>query len=116
MEMVRPFPAQAVAVCMLAANGVQNGAQPLLCMPVPETRPVTAPHIDQWRVFLQQCPDCGEVHGKSGTPDHHVYRYTDAAPEDLVSVDRGRFFRPLFRFLFCFFFFCVHVWTMEAET
>merc|ERR1719460_2422097 len=68
----------------MLTNGVQSGAQPLLCMPVPETRPVTAPHIDQWRVFLQQCPDCGEVHGKSGTPDHHVYRYADAAPDDLV--------------------------------
>ena len=48
---------------------------------------VAAPHIDQWRVYLQQCPDCGEVHGKSGQPDHHV-----SGPDGALVPIHGRAF------------------------
>ncbi|CAE7861237.1 LNX2, partial [Symbiodinium microadriaticum] len=46
--------------------------------------------LDLWRVHLEQCPDCGHVHGSQGAgkfatvrPERHIYEYTQAVPDDL---------------------------------
>jgi len=51
--------------------------------------------FDLWRVHLEQCPECGRVHGASagcgaagsgaaGRPERHIYEYTCGISEDLM--------------------------------
>ncbi|CAE8697433.1 unnamed protein product, partial [Polarella glacialis] len=57
--------------------------------------------LDLWRVHLEQCPDCGHVHGQSrgvvgpnpSRPERHIYEYTQGVPEDLCCALCGEVFQ-----------------------
>eukprot|EP00929_Paragymnodinium_shiwhaense_P041508 TRINITY_DN21549_c0_g1_i1.p1 TRINITY_DN21549_c0_g1~~TRINITY_DN21549_c0_g1_i1.p1 ORF type:complete len:643 (-),score=111.84 TRINITY_DN21549_c0_g1_i1:444-2372(-) len=44
--------------------------------------------LDLWRVNLDQCPECGRVHGHGAggalRPDRHIFVYVEAAAEELM--------------------------------
>lgn len=52
--------------------------------------------LDLWRVHLDQCPECGRVHGGHlgsatvpgtlGRPERHVYEYTQGVSEDIMCL------------------------------
>ncbi|CAK0842928.1 unnamed protein product [Prorocentrum cordatum] len=54
--------------------------------------------LDLWRVYLDQCPECGCVHGGgvagTGTrPERHIYEYTRGVPDDLLCPLCGEVFQ-----------------------
>jgi len=57
--------------------------------------------LDLWRVYLDQCPECGHVHkgaGPSSRPERHIYEYiVGTVCEDLICVLCGEVFQsPVF--------------------